>query len=296
MRHPFNLIIPAILLSILLASCITENLDQCSNNRYTLDFIYLGDGKEDVLNKHISAIDLLVYDTNLTLVSTVRTEQNETNFPQLNIQLNDGQYRCVAIANVSSNTKLEGNATGDKISQLELHQVERTKMNYDPIYMGEQNIVIDSSNSESNQQVIEFKNLHIQLKINLIGLEMVNYNIQDMQLYIHDYPANYVAQKNYVNAFRSFETGLKQDNDLDNAYTDTLNVIKSFPNLPLSIELLRKGRQIENIYLPDVLGEIKSIDLHKQEVYIPLEIIFNTLSIDIRVEDWIIEDYEPEFN
>lgn len=293
MRHPYKIILIAVATLSLATSCIKEKLYHCFSNN-TISFAYQGDGNTDILNKKIKSIDLLIYDANQTLVKIIHKSQTDSYFTEQELLLTNGSYKCLAIANVKDRTTIHGADIGSKLSDLKLHQVEQNNMNYDPIYIGEKDITIN--NTENSCNTITFKNLHIRLKVNVIGLEEVRYNVEDMKLIVYDYPSNYMAKEDYINGFRSFEVTLNPEEDKNIASTDTINILKSKPTLPLSIELLNRDKRVEKIQLLEIIQKVKSVDLLKQEVFIPLDIILKPFGIEIQIQDWIIEDHAPEFN
>lgn len=279
--------------TLFLLNCTRDKFQACFSSQ-TIDFVYYGDGKEDILSQKINTIDLLIYDSELNLLETYHTNIIEPKYPVITADLPNGNYTCVAIGNVKNYTRIYGNRKGDHLTRLQLPLVEQDAMNYDPIYMGEINITVESS--KSNDFLVKFKNLHMSLKVNIIGIEQVNYKMEEMSLNLYDYPSNYIAAENFINSFRSFKVPLKPSEDNDIAYTDTLNVLRGEQQLPLSIELLRRERRVEKFLLSDILKRVSSINLLQQEVYIPIDIVLKPLGIDIKIQDWIIEDYDPQFN
>lgn len=289
-----NLKIASLLITILLLlNCTRDKFRPCFSKQ-SIDFEYHGDGKEDILSQKIKTIDLLIYDSELNLFETYHTNSINSKYPVITADLPDGNYTCIAIGNIKNYTRIQGNSKGDHLALLQLPLVEQDAMNYDPVYMGQVDIMVDGS--KRNNYLIKFNNLHMSLKVNIIGIEQVNYKMEEMSLNLYDYPSNYIAAENFINSFRSFKVPLKPSEDNDIAYTDTLNVLRGEQQLPLSIELLRRERRVEKFLLSDILKKVGSINLLQQEVYIPIDIVLKPLGIDIKIQDWIIEDYDPQFN
>lgn len=109
--HIWFLPLIAVIMCVLLTSCVDENLDDCTpavKTTASLRFEYtLNDSYKDLLSTEVTHIDLLVYDKDGSYLKTYQIEQSnlqESNtFP---LDLEAGTYTLVAWANITTDYQM----------------------------------------------------------------------------------------------------------------------------------------------------------------------------------------------
>lgn len=291
MKYTFTLIS---IICTLFVSCVGKD-EQCDHIKsLPINFVYYGDSANDILKEKVKGIDAFIYDTNHKLVRHVKLNHNEAKFPQTTVTLNKGAYKVVTIGNLHHKAHLEGTAIGSDLSQLSFIQASLYNPTHTPLYYGEREINIQAN--QVKPLLVELNSLHFRLKINIIGYKEMNYKPEDLTLVINDFPTGYVVEQNFINIYTNYQSVLTEATINQYLQTDVLNIMKSELQAPLEIELLHKNDRITRFYLYDVINKSSQIDLSKQEVDIPLDIIIKPLSVYLQIQSWVIEDADAQFN
>jgi hypothetical protein len=98
---------------VLLASCIKDNIEGCERD---IVFEYYADGDTDVFPKHVTSVNLYVFDSEDRLLEKYcrRLEQNDLkSYQGVKLSLNPGEYRFVCLGNDYDLTEVYNTDCGD---------------------------------------------------------------------------------------------------------------------------------------------------------------------------------------
>ena len=109
-RHVWTLVALTLTTTLLLSSCLRDDLSKCYTNRIALS--YHADGTTEVLPEYIKTVQLYIYDANsgaLVERQDIDTDTPSDPTPIVNFNLKSGsKYKVVAIGNVSDKTSIQG--------------------------------------------------------------------------------------------------------------------------------------------------------------------------------------------
>lgn len=279
-------------LIILLPSCIREKFHHCYSDQ-TVSFVYYGDGDTDILEEKITNVHLYIYDKEERLIDSKYSEDNSNSFTQTLSQYQEGEYKLVTIANLHKNAQLKGTQIGSLFSDLSFNQASYNGVDHAPIYYAEEQITVTPFHGK--QEVI-LHSLHYRLKVNVKGYDDAHYESKDMLLRLNDFPSGYLVDNEFINIYASFNSNLTENKPSRQLESEILHVLREEINSPLEIELIHKGKRLIRFFLSEIIKRNGTINLKKQELDIPLDIIIQPASINLQIQSWVIEDYTPEFN
>ena len=303
---------------VLLASCIKENMEGCDR---CIVFEYYADGETDVFPNHITSVSLYVFDNENQLVepsrlggkNPIRLEQNDLKREQgITLPLNHGVYRLVGVGNDYEKTEVYNANCGEMPNITFRHPncLNSEVEGNDSLYLGSKLIEIDE-NEVYFKDVVRFYSSH--LKVQYTVKDYVNPNI-DSDVSSLATRAGYLELR--VKNLRS-QTAFDQAHDKNLAegekvvYNPELkfntengdhvayfHIMRHTADCDVEFELIDRatGHVVHTLKLADFLAEFSSeIDVTKQEVLIPIEVIFKSVGVEVTIPDWVVNDVTPGF-
>lgn len=294
-----------LLLPLLLGGCIKEHLGECpaAADNVRLDFVYTGDGTDDIFSSVVGSVDVYVYNAQGKKVASVVLEKAELEREQgTTMTLAAGEYRVVCWGNVSDNSEISG---ADDCSTAVLHHplyVSGGRMSAnDPLYYGTCAQLVVPSGGRHAAQTVELRSAHIDLEIFVSGgnispqfvpvVEVANlYPEYDFEM--NPTTASRVSDRNVASYYPpcSYDEGRK-------AAVAALTTARFASDDPVEI-ILREGEGTEPMHvvaLKDFLSSngIRVEDM--QECLIPVLISFNQdFTVDVTIPAWETPDVKPE--
>ena len=288
---------------VLLTGCIKENMDDCE--RCKLTFTYLADVNEDVFPNHITSVSLYVFDSKDQLIRTKRLEQNDLKAYQgVNLNLNPGKYRIVGVGNCNELTEVYNTDARD-MSQTHFRHpdcFDREVESNDSLYLGAKEITIPEEYWYKDN--IRFYSSHLK----------VLYTVKDYVAVEEAQPSatraktpnlelrvkNLLPQTDFDNRAYgekvTYNPSLKFNSE-DGDFYSYFHIMRHAADSDVLFELVDSDidEVIHTLALSDFLAKFDEIDVTKQEVLIPIEVVFKNLSVEVTIPDWMINDLTPGF-
>lgn len=279
------------LLTLLMAGCIKEDLEDCYT---TLYFSYLGDGTREIFLEKTGKVDMYVYNESGALVQSVVLNRNDLQRKQgFTLQLPDGRYKVVCWGNAYADTQVtNGTALHSGLVGTPHYFTKDRIITNDSLYFGSRDV--DLSADIYGVDTVRFSSAHIKMKIELAGLD-------DMKL-----PGNTSPIEVEMGNLRPAVDFLKTFSDENISYYPVskfeeasgvfglqFNVLRFNDEDDVYIRLMNKetGNVAYNVNLKDFMKENKITVNGVNEAVVGIRFRFNNTSIIVR--PWEEEDIRP---
>ncbi|MBR4882990.1 MAG: FimB/Mfa2 family fimbrial subunit [Bacteroidales bacterium] len=285
---------------LLLSSCnsIKDNYEDCET--ITLAFSYMGDGTMDIFQDKISSVSLYIYGADGSLHQTKTIEQNSLKaFQGTRLNLNPGSYTIVGVGNAFDKTTVE-NATAQDHSQIWFCNPATGKgvvEGNDSLYLGRQNIVVPEElwyNAE-----LPFRSSHYKVSYTVKGyVEETNTKAGESLL---ELKVNNLLPKtdfnNRVFGDRITYNPVIAYNNNNGDHQSYFNIMRQGEPAIVGFELFDKktGQTLHTLGLADFLAQFPQVDITKQEVLIPIEVVYKHTGVTITIPDWMINNVTPGY-
>ncbi len=286
---------------VLLASCIKEDYDDCE--RCTLTFSYTGDVTQDIFPEHITRVSLYVFDEDSRLVQTKQIEQNELKaFQGTKLNLNPGRYKVVGVGNCFDKTEVSNTSSQD-MTKIEFHHPNVPERGVvegnDSLYLGQKDIVIPSDYWYKDD--VPFRSSHLKVSYsvegyteNYAGVPIPAQSLLELRV------NNLLPQTDFTNRAHGDKMTynplltVDQANGNHEAY---FNIMRHAKSSDVEFELVEKstGKLLHTFTLEYFLTKYPQIDVTKQEVLIPIIVIFKEHDVTVTIPDWLIVDVTPGY-
>lgn len=302
-------IICLLLVPVLIAGCIKEDLEDCDN--FAVSFRYDADGAVNVIRQYIDKIDLYVFDESHRLVDVIAFGQDEIAEDELmspRFRLPAGKYTLVALGNAYDRTTVEGTGSSDLSRTYIQHPSWGTSTQipgHDHNYMGQKVIEIPSG-SKSLHETVRLYSSHIDVDVEIHGLQAPASGqaaVSPCRLSF----LNANAQTDFNNEINPGQTetivpALVYDASTNTWHTEDLSFFRMDRGGTLDDALCRhilrlednEGKVLAEFDLADYIAQHRDvIDVTRQEAYLPISITFTPIGITIEIPGWYIEDIQP---
>lgn len=306
MKKLLYLLMPLVSM-VLLASCIKDNIEGCYRD---IVFEYYGDGDIDVFPKHITSVSLYVFDSEDRLVARHcrRLEQNDLRKQQgVSLNINPGEYRFVALGNDYDLTEVYDAECGDMsgITYRNPDCFNTPCVGNDSLYLGSKRVVIPED-AWYFKETVRLYSSHLKVSYSVKGY-IPEESTRAADTYLDLRVKNLAPQASFGQADDDNILGygdkveynpvftMNQENGDHNAY---FHIMRHTADCDVEFELVNKatGEVLHTLALKDFLAEYEEyIDVTKQEVLIPIEVVFKNVSIEVRIADWMVHDVTPGF-
>lgn len=274
--------------AFLLMGCIKDTPStDCPPNEGNvfLNFVYYGDGEEDIFAQKISHVDLFIYDDVEKTIIEKRSDENVHN-----LNLPKGKYRIVCWGNVSDNTNIyTPYRTRTDFAKSYITTAQHEKEGMDPLYHAprdnSQPLYIEVSDNGTTNHDIEFRSSHIVLKAYFKGYkkEEKPYFIAKNIASEYDFGMSMGGETiNYKGVPTSTKVGAEE----------LLMIEYKLPRLEndndviLVVEDSESGEEIFELDFSEFLSE-NSIDItSKQEVEVELLFEFKSIGVVVSTPNW----------
>ena len=298
------------LVPVLTTGCIKEDMDDCEN--VAICFRYKADGDKDVLRQYMDKIDLYVFDANNRLVDQRTYNQDALNPAQEapSFKLPQGTYSVVAVGNAYGKTQVKDINSTD-LSQIYIQHpnwgTASAVDGHDHNYMGSKQITVPGSN-KFLRDTLDLFSSQINVDIEIHGLPAPGEATRAGIPYKLSIEKSN-AQTDFNNEINEDEKGtcypeLVYDSQTGVYHTNDLTLFRMDHNDVLSpvccTHLLRledaDGNTLVTGSIYNYLQQhLKSIDVTKQEAYLPISIVFTPVGVTIKVPSWYVEDVTPDW-
>ena len=294
-----NLLMCLLLVGGLSASCIKEDNSDCFNI-YRLALSYLGDENSEIFPEKIDRVDMYVFDGNGNCITSTRLSDAEVKAQLTTLPpLEEGTYRIVCV----------GNAYDTKVENIDARDHSRTSFaaadyingetvsGNDPLYWSAIDYVIAPYDEykQIETRTTYFKCSHYDISVEVVGVpdpntKAGNYPVialegvaprTDFNNRAHGEPTTYVMETNHDGnlTLKGLNNIMRHTNHEDvwvRVYT------------PDQKELLAE------INFAQFLNKYSDmIDVTKNEVLIPFQIIFKPTEVTIKLPNWFVETVRP---
>lgn len=304
--------------TVLTASCIKEDLDECHN--VTIYFQYLADGDKDVLYQYMSKVDLYVFDESGHILGVGSYNQDElTNFEAVpSFKLKPGRrYKVVAVGNPYDHTEVVNYAIENDFGNIYLQSPAWSDpdvpvTNHDYNYLGQHEFVMPDQEGVMYRDTVTLYSAHVKVDVEIYGLPAPNTSRQDAGIPYQLSFENSNAQTSFNNEINLGEKGtiypeLIYDSEKKCYRTNNLALFRmNDKNGELnadycehSLVLTNKdtGQELIRGSLYNYLvRNANEIDVTRQEAELPIAINFSGVHGEITLPDWVIIDGKPEWN
>lgn len=291
---------------ILSAGCIREDRSRCDN--LTLNLLYLADGDRNVIGEYMNRIDLYIFSGNGEFIETAEftSGQLEKCGYCPSMQMQPGEYSIVAIGNAYGRTEVDDPSSGTPEEILIHHPSfgeEATVNGHDHLYIGFGSINVGDG-KEHNSGVVTMHSSHINMDFEIYGLPAPGKA---------DSPVlNIIDANAAVSLTNEVQTDAKTDMVLDIIYdtsdgcyrTDSGAMLRIDSDGSIIPELCThkvrltsgNGETLAEFGLMEFIEEhMNPADVCKEEATIPVSLKFSGTSVVIDVQDWYINDVDPDF-
>lgn len=293
------------LLPLLFGGCIKEYLDECPvlTDNVRLDFVYKGDGTDDILLSMVNSVNTYVYDARGDKVlDTVLYRPELEKYRGVSLTLGAGEYRIVCWGNISDNSEVSG---ADNYATAAVHHPFYTAggrvPTNDPLYHAVCETLSVASDGGSVTQTMQFRSAHIDMEIYVRGGNVSSQALPVIEV-TNLYPEYDFAMKpTYLLRDTGYNTATYYPvctyDTGKNAAVAIFSALRFASDDPVEIVLREEdgGEPIHVLALRDFLSsnDIRVEDV--QECRIPVQISFNRdLSVDITIPEWETPDVKPE--
>ncbi|WP_297947503.1 FimB/Mfa2 family fimbrial subunit [uncultured Porphyromonas sp.] len=292
-----SLILPT---SLLLSSCLRDDLSKCYTNRIALS--YHADGTTEVLPKYIKTVQLYIYEANsgkLIERQDINTDTPSDPTPIVKFNLKQGvKYKVVAIGNVSDKTLIKGtdSSLGNSITLGEPNAFNGKESGInDHLYLG--SALIEGREAFNSQiDYVRLYSIHYNI---YVGLDKENFDFSKNQYQwriglvpgLCDGAGNTLTDK-VTYLFEDFKEDERGRMAIPGA------MLRFDPNSvnQITFELIEKtsNRVLHSLNLGDYLRtKATDVDLTKQEMDITF--FYSCPGTEIQVAPWTAADVNPIF-
>lgn len=304
MKKLLYLSLPLVMM-VLLASCIKDNIEGCERD---IVFEYYADGDTDVFPKHVTSVNLYVFDSEDRLLEKYcrRLEQNDLkSYQGVKLSLNPGEYRFVCLGNDYDLTEVYNTDCGDMsgITYRNPDCFETLCEGNDSLYLGSKNIVIPED-AWYFRDKIRLYSSHLKVSYTVKGY--YGDELTRAGSYLDLRVKNLAPQSSFDQAHaQNLGHGEKVDyapefdwNSENGDHVARFNIMRHEADNSVEFELVDKatGTVLHTLALKDFLAEYEEyIDVTKQEVLIPIVVEFKTVGITVTIADWVVNNVTPGF-
>lgn len=304
MKKLLYLSLPLVMM-VLLASCIKDNIEGCERD---IVFEYYADGDTDVFPKHITSVNLYVFDSEDRLLEKYcrRLEQNDLKAHQgVKLSLNPGEYRFVCLGNDYDLTEVYNIECGDMsgISYRNPDCFDTPCQGNDSLYLGSKRVVIPEDAWYFRETVRMYSSHH---KVSYTVKGYYPDELTRAGSYLDLRVKNLAPQSSFDQAHaQNLGHGEKVDyapefewNSENGDHVARFNIMRHEADNSVEFELVDKatGTVLHTLALKDFLAEYEEyIDVTKQEVLIPIVVEFKNVGITVTIADWVVNDVTPGF-
>lgn len=304
MKKLLYLSLPLVMM-VLLASCIKDNIEGCERD---IVFEYYADGDTDVFPKHITSVNLYVFDSEDRLLEKHcrRLEQNDLKAHQgVKLSLNPGEYRFVCLGNDYDLTEVYNIECGDMSGITYRHPdcFDTPCQGNDSLYLGSKRVVIPEDAWYFREKVRLYSSHHkVSYTVkgyygeeptragSYLDLRVKNLKPQSSFDQAHEMNLGYGEEVDYAPEF--------EWNSENGDHTAYFHIMRHSANNNVEFELVDRatGTVLHTLKLKDFLEQYKEyVDVTKQEVLIPIVVEFKTIGITVKIADWVVNDVTPGF-
>lgn len=288
-----------ILSLMLLASlngCIKEDMSDCPGN-CLLSFSYVGDGTTQIFQDKIHKVDMYVFDSNGTLLSSHPVSEADVKRKATELNLPIGDYQIVTVGN-TYHTEVTGK---DKLATAQFCDEGCLKgarvTGNDSLYYAFKKVSI-LGDAEDIQETMNFASSHYKVYVEVIGTGPTE--MPDSHASV--WPTLVMSGLPSMTDFSNKACG-----DIVTYYPETennaekhtmlarFNIMRHTNSENVVLDLIdADGENLASVNLAQFLANNPSIDLTKQEALIPIRIEFKSVGAVITVPEWYIVDVKPE--
>lgn len=302
--------ITGLLIIMSFGSCIREDLLTdciCNTQGQFLYFSYKGDGTSEILTEKIKDVDLYVFDheEKLVLSTVVSSDSLEKNHGT-RLNLPQGEYTLVALANTGERTQVSDLETGDlnmiHFAHPGFFQDDETMLTgNDPNYLGRIQLSVEGENV-GFRDTMNFESSHMKVYLEIAGYETTTTpgkQGESLTVEMRNMPCRVFFDNRICPQRRNYYPEIEKQDNKD-LYVGQLCTFRLDDKHPAQIALYAVD-SAEPFYTLDVeefLKDNPEIDISKQEAELPLriEIKGKDVSVGVTVPDWSIEDVFPDID
>lgn len=319
MKHWKNIALPLLLLPAVLTGCIKDDYEDCDN--IAIYFQYLADGDTDVLYRYMDKVDLYVFDESGHILGNGTYDREQlSNFAAMpSFKLTPGRrYQVVAVGNAYDDTQVVNlNATSfdDIFIQHPNWGGADVVNDHDHNYLGQKVLQMPEGEFVVYRDTVTLYSSHINVDIRVTGLPApaeaaARLGVQtraegDLPIRLRIEQSN--AQTSFNNEINQSEKGtivpdLVYDAQIGAYRTDDFVLFRMDCDGRLDARCCAHrlvledadGRELVSGNIYDYLQRNQEhIDVTRQEAYLPIEINFTPVSVEIRLPQWLVEDVTP---
>lgn len=280
---------------MLLVGCVKNHPSvECDPDTNVLfQFIYKGDGEENIISQRIKKINFDLYDLDGELLQTIETSSDSHA-----LKLAIGEYNLLAWGNANAETKLRiGNQKQTRDNKVYLESGHEGGLGMDSLYHvpkreGGTRISV-TSNTDQKIEVLEFKPLHIQVILFIKGYSdpqgpLINIcNVPP----ICDCDGLFQGEGVTYSSLTHIESIIGSD-----YYVALFNL----PRLPNENDIQIKGfsrkddSELFSFSFAQFLKDEKLDITSRQEVTVPILIEFQSVGIEVGLPGWESESVNPD--
>lgn len=296
-----NIVFCLMLLGVVTASCIREDLDDCvGTNKLLLS--YKGDGSTEIFPDKIVRVEMFVFDAeNKCVSSSLLPQEQVQSRTALLPPLKAGDYRIICLGN-TFDTSVEGTDVGDYSRMLfaaKDYFAGRQVSGNDSLYYATTSYTVlpYSSGTDEQTRTIEFASSHYDLSVEVVGVPAADTRAGSL-------PLLEVCGVSPCTDFENRACGEATDYLLETTYEPSrmylsarTNIMRHTDHSRVNIRLLPSvgGEPLAEVNLAEFLAANPIIDCSKHEVLIPIKIEFKSGEITVSVPEWYIKHVKPEY-
>lgn len=291
-------LLAALLISLSVASCIRDDRSDCKGKVH-LDFIYYGDGSEDIFQSKITKVNMFLYSADdFSLVQTMTIDQSSLAKSQgVDLDLDPGSYRAVFWGNAYSSTEI--NSTWGEASVGEIPQSKAaTYVGTDSLYFNSTDFIVPSSLVDV-YETCYFESSHIDMKVKVTGfvgaLTTSGEVVDDLRVAQTNVPAHTDFYNVPSDTDRCDVTpALSADPDDAESYILKYNVLRFTEDEDVAVVLYNGDDVLYTVSMPDFLSKFDVQLTGVQEAEVSMQITLGTVGIE--VVEWTSSEVSPGFD
>lgn len=279
-----------------LNGCIKEDRSDCPGN-CLLNFSYVGDGTTQIFQDKIHNVDMYVFDSNGTLLSSHPVSEADVSRKATQLILPVGDYRIVTLGNTLHTTVTGKERFVTALFHAQVYGTEERVTGNDSLYYACREITIPGDAQDIEKQM-DFASSYYKVHVEVAGITPRVSDTDAAAWPVITLSGVLPTTDFYNEAGGTPATYYPATVTYEQQHfmLARFNILRHPDSKDIVLRLTAAdGEEMAAINLADFLQANPFIDLSKHEALIPIRIEFKEIETTVTVPQWYITQVKPEF-